>query len=83
MAKHTTTLMNEAEALTGEACRLVDLRYMLEDAGHAGTALHTVCVEELAAVRAKRHALVAVVKTRDPGGRKNYVRAWLGTGLHV
>lgn len=79
MAKRTGTLMNESEALTGEACRLVDLRNFLEDAGHAGTALHTVCVEELAAVRAKNDALRATIKTRDPSTPKNYVRAWLNS----
>ncbi len=77
MTKRTGTLMNESEALTREACRLVDLRDFLVDAGHAGTELHTVCVDELANVRAKRDALNAEIKTRDPGTRRNYVRAFL------
>lgn len=77
--KKTTTLMTEAEALTREACSLVDLRDDLKDAGHEGTELYAATVRYLEEVRAKRDAINAVIKTRDPGTPRNYVRAYLRT----
>ena len=67
MAKRTTTLMDECDALTRKACALVDAR----DEGD------TTAAAKLEAVRAERDALKAMIATRDPGTPRNYVRAYL------
>jgi len=77
MAKRTTTLMNEADALTREACGLVDLRDDMKDAGQGGSELYAATVAYLADVRARRDALLVDIKARDPGTPKNYVRGYL------
>lgn len=75
--KRTTTLMNEVEALTQEACNLVDLRDDLTDEGREGSELCAATVRQLEVVRTERDALLLQLKTRDPGTRRNYVRAFL------
>jgi hypothetical protein len=77
MTKRTTTLMNEADALTRTACALVDLRDDMKDAGQDGSELYAAMVRELEDVRSRRDALVAIIKTRDPGTPRNYVRAYI------
>lgn len=77
MAKRTTTLMTEADALTREACSLVDLRDDLKDAGHTDSEMYAATVRYLEDVRARRDALLTEIKARDPGTRNNYVRAYL------
>jgi hypothetical protein len=77
--KRTTTLMNEADALTREACALVDLRDDMKDAKQHGSELYTAIVRYLQDVRARRDALLQQIKTRDPRTPRNYVRAYLYT----
>lgn len=79
MTKKTTTLMDNADALSREACTLVDLRDDLKDAGKTASELYAATVRYLEEVRARRTALLAQIKTRDPGTRRNYVRAYLYT----
>ncbi len=79
MAKRTTTLMNEVDALGFEAARLVDLRYFLEDSGHKETELYAANERTLAEVRAERDALLVHIKTKRTGNPKHHVDAFLNT----
>jgi len=77
MAKRTTTLMNEADALTREACALVDLRDDMKDVGQDTSELYVATVNYLEEVRSRRDALLDAIKARDPGTPRNYVRGYL------
>lgn len=77
MAKRTTTLMKEADALSKEACALVDLRDDMKDAGQDSSELYAAIVVYLEDVRKRRAAILSDIKARDPGTPRNYVRAYL------
>lgn len=77
MAKLTTTLMTEVDALTREACALVDLRDDMKDAHQDESELYAATVRYLEDVRARRDMLLADIKARDPGTPRNYVQVYL------
>ena len=75
MAKRTTTLMDECEAMTREICQLVDAR---DDAKDLEDATLTRNINrKITALRAKRDALRTQIGTQATGDAKHYVDVWV------